>query len=316
MKLRLLSLLILLLSIKANAQTFTVVLTADSHGAAIPSGGVDSLWINEYAAYLRQFYPSVTLVNLAIGGTEIQQVMPRWFHTSLAALNIDTVLSYNPDLVIIEQSGNHTVFASSLGASNSADSNLYCFNYLIDTLKSLGKTFLITGQTPRQKTFIPPVTLTTYYDSSKKINADFQTNNPKYWCDPYPLMEDNIRGKYPWPSALGPDSLHFSNYGNRLYFWVHRDSWVTDSILNNYKAKAVNFSLVRSGANATLSGDFRYNTIYVKGTNDLTNFTTIGTFTAADETTTETVNQTFPHGSYTYLQVVVYSKYLTKTILQ
>lgn len=291
------------------SQTFTVVLTADSHGQNDPPGGSDSLWINQYVVYLRQFYPSVTLVNLAFGGTYIQQVMPNWFWRSDARLNLNTVLSYNPDLVIISQSGNHTI----LGIT--ADSNLYCFNYLIDTLKSLGKSFLITGQAPRQKTFTPPVTLTTYYDSSLKINANFLANNPKYWCDPYPLMMDNIRGKYPWTFCLGPDSLHWSNYGSRMYFWTHRDSWVTDSLLNKYKAEANNYSILKSGSNVTLSGNFRYNSIYVKGSNDLVNFTTIQTFTASDETVTELVNQTFPHSGYMYLQVVVYSKYLSKTML-
>lgn len=305
--------LLLILSVfiitSANAQ-FKIVLTADSHGQNTPPGGVDSLWINEYAAYLRQFYPSVTLVNLAIGGTYIGQVMPAWFWRSDYRLNIDTVLSYNPDLVIISQSGNHTVFGIS------ADSNLYCFNYLIDTLKSLGKAFLITGQAPRQKTFIAPVTLTSYYDSSQKINQNFQTYNEKYWCDPYPLMMDNIRGKYPWTFVLGPDSLHFSNYGERMYFWTHRDSWVTDSLLNIYKAKANSFSLVKSGSNVNLTGTYRYNTIYVNGSNDLSTFTTIQSFVASDETATVSVNQTFPHLGYRYLQVIVYSKYLSKTMLK
>lgn len=302
------SLFISLLIFSASYSQYKVVLTADSHGQNIPPGGTDSLFINQYVSYLRQYFPSVNLINLAIGGTYIQQIMPKWYYLSDSRLNIDTVLSYNPNLVIISQSGNHTVFGKS------ADSNIYCFNYLADTLKRLGIPFVFTGQAPRQKTFIAPITKTTYYDSSKKINSFFALTIPKYWYDTYPLMMDNIRGMVPWPECLGPDSLHWSNYGSRMYFWALRDSWITDSILTNYKAKAVGFSLLKNGDNVTLSGDYRYNTIYVNGSNNLSSFTNLRIFEAVDETQTEQLNYTFPHVGYKYIQIVVYSKYLSKII--
>jgi len=290
--------------------TIRVVLTADSHGESTPPGGNDSLWINILKTELQNYYSTVILTNLSIGGTQIQNVMPTGYPGSNSNLNINKILTYNPDLVIIAQSGNHTVFGVP------ADTSIYCFKYLIDTLNSLGKKFIITGQAPRQKTFVNPITLQSYYDSSKKINSFFQSYIPNNWVDPYPTMEDTIFGKRPWPNVLRSDSLHFSDYGERLYYKIHSNSIIFDSICSDYKGQAINFSFVKVGDSLRLRGDFKYRKIYIYGSNTYTsNYVLLQTYVSNSAILTNEQKTMLDLG-YTWYKIVIYSgrRTLTKTI--
>lgn len=289
--------------------TFKIVLTADSHGAYVPTGGADSMWTAKLKKEFEKYYPTVIFTNLSIGGTQIQGVMPPWYYLTDVRQNIDTVLSYNPDLIIVSQSGNHTVF------HNSADSSIYCFKYLIDTLNTLGKRFVITGQAPRQKTFTLGMTLQSYYDSSQKINDFLRSYIPNSFTDPYLTMEDTVFGYRPWPAVLGPDSLHFSDYGERLYYQCNINNITTDSCLSDFNGQAIGFSLTKNSGNIYLSGKFKYRKIFIYGSYNYSTFTLLYTYTSSSAYL-ENTSKSFADMGYTWYKAIVYSgrKTLTKTV--
>ncbi len=210
---------------------FKIVVSGDSHTQAIPSGGHDSLWVNMLKKYYQQFFDTVTLINLGIGGTYVEQFMPKWYRLSDSRLNIDTCLKLNPDLLVISFSGNHTVFGYS------ADTNIYCFKYAIDTLRKLNKMFMMTGQPPRQKTFVYPVTTKSYYDSSMKINNFFKMYCSNEYVENYKTMEDTVRKMVPWAWVVGGDGLHMANAGERVYYQNHIDSWISKFIVESASCK-------------------------------------------------------------------------------
>lgn len=290
--------------------SLTVVVIGDSYTQHCPSCSPTAcacMFTEQMRVALESKYAYVNFINMGISGTYIQQAMPAWYHLSDYRQSIDSVLKRSPDLIIISYCGNQTVFGQP------ADSSIYCYNYLVDTLNFLGKAFLLSGQCPRQKTFVPPVTLRSYYDSSKKINARLQIIAPGKWADSYPTMEDTVIKYKMWPYCLGPDSLHLSQIGSNRYFNCHMNTNIMDSIMADFDPRAINFKLTKSGSNVVLDGKYKVREIYVSGSTDNVNWGLLHTFSYPQETV-RTVSETFPKSTYTYFKVEVVSGRMRYTV--
>lgn len=289
-----------------NAKTnFKIVLTADSHGLnSWPlTGGYDSIWFNKIGARFRKFYDTVTLYNSTLaGGRTIGSVMPMWYSSPYnlcdaeLPYSIDSVLKFNADLIIISMSGNHTV------NHMPADEAIYCYKYLIDTLNALGKSFIIGGQNPRQKTFTSGMTLASYYDSCTKINNFLISYAPNNYIDTRTTLEDTVFGKRPWPASLCSDSLHFSDNGNDLYTAAYMKNYIVDSCLTDFRGFCTRLALKKQLSNLTLSGFFRYRTINVYGSNDYINYTLYKTYKSGDAKTAY-VSNVFTDAGYTHYKI-------------
>lgn len=293
---------------------FKIIVTGDSHTLNTPPNGWDSIWVNKIKNLFEQYYDTVTLVNMATqGGRTIGSVMPGWFthagtfSNSEPIYSIDTVLKQNPDLIIISYSGNHTV------NSWSADDVIYCYKYLTDTLNSLGKTFIFTGQAPRQKTFIFPITTQTYHDSSLKIDAFIESYHPKGFVNTHEAMHDTGYEHKPKAEYIGPDSLHLSSLGNLVYYQCHIDNFIIDSCLTDFKCSATQFNIKKSSSNIVLDGNYRYRKIIVSGSNDYQNFTEVKKI-YSNNTNLTNVSSTFVDVGYLWYKIEVFSGKLLSTI--
>lgn len=309
-------LFLLILSIRCESQNIKIILTADSHGLnSWPlAGGYDSIWLNKMGVRFKSSYDTVTIINHTLaGGRTIGSAMPMWytspygFGSAEQPYSIDSVLKMNADLIIISMSGNHTV------NHMPADEAIYCFKYLIDTLRSLGKTFIIGGQAPRQKTFTGGMTLQSYYDSCTKINNFLMSYAPKSYVDTRTNLEDTIFGKRPWPAALSSDSLHFSDYGNDLYTEDYMNNFIVDSLLSNFKGRAVDFSFTKVGSNLVLSGSFQYRKITISGSNNYTNYFPVKIIYSNGNIFTS-LTDIFVDPAYIWYKIEIFSGKLLNTI--
>lgn len=299
------------------SDSLTAIGSGDSHIVnSFPIiGGYDSIWFNKMQVRVKGKYNYANFINMAdAGGRTVGSAMPAWYNysscnfcNSEAQYSIDTILKQNPDLIILCFTGNHTV------NHMSADEAIYCFKYLIDTMRSLNKAFVITGQSPRQKTFTGGMTLKSYYDSSQKINAFLQSYAPKSYVENYHNMEDTIFHYRPWPYVLANDSLHWSNAGNELFFENHMNTYIMDSIMADFDPRAINFKLTKSGSNLILSGKYRMREIYISGSNDNSTWTLMQAY-SYPQTSVSTVSETFSKAGYEWYKVEVVSGRMRYTV--
>jgi hypothetical protein len=311
MKQKVLMALFLIMSLFSFSQkitNFQIVVTGDSHTVDGPPGGNDSIWVNKIKKFYEQYFDTVTLVNLGIGGTTTTSLMPDWYGGTNILCNIDRVLSYPSHLIILSSSGNTTVVQQ-----KPADSSIKHFKYLVDTLRSLKKAFILTGQDARQKTFVAPITAQTYHDTSTRINNWMKSYCPKNYVDVYTRDYDNVVGLRPWPYVLRGDSLHKSDLGHRLYYQSHIENWIIDSTLSDFKAQMINLSVLKSGSNVKIAGKIRYKTLEIWGSNNYSSFVLLNSRNAADEREYEIVNTLVPHLGYKYIKVIAIGRRTTKT---
>lgn len=291
-------------------QNLRLVVIGDSHTVDTPPSGGDSIWVNRLAVYLRQFFPTVTVTNLGKGGLSTVHMMPNWYGGTSLNDNIDTALTYHPDLLIISSSGNSTVVRQ-----EPADTSIKQFKYLVDTLRGLNRVFILTGQDARQKTFVAPITAQTYHDTSTRINNWMLSYCPRNYANTYKRDYDNVVGLRPWPYVLRNDSLHKSDIGHKLYYEAHKETPVIDSILTYFKASARNIRAIWNGFNITVSGTFRYKYVKIYGSNNYSTFALLHTFETdpAYEREEQQFSQTFANG-YTYYKIEIIGRRSTKTI--
>lgn len=295
-----------------------LVISGDSHTVAVPSGGSDMLWVNKFKVFLEQYFPAVTLVNLGTGGTTIGGFMPVSYTYTVEpctlcqpnpALNIEAVLSNNPDFVIVSFSGNQ--FTNRMPVSEV----IYCYTTIIDILRNANIKFLITSQGPRDRTFFAPVTAQSYYNDSTAVNVFLKAYAPDEYADTYKYMYDTINGLRPWSYLVDGGGLHYNDIGNQTYYEAHLRPKIINNLLNDYKAYAENFVLVKEGGNIRFSGNLRYSSINISGSNDNITFTPIDTYNVVgDERIIVPVDESFTDTGYLWYKIEITAKRLSKTI--
>lgn len=295
-----------------------LLVSGDSHTVWVPPGGFNMVWVNKLKSFFEQYFPQVTLTNLGIGGTTIGGCMPSSYTYTVEPctlcqpdplLNIETILSYNPDFVVISFSGNQ--FTNRMPVSEVE----YCYTTIIDILRNNNIKFLITGQGPRDRTFFAPVTAQTYYNDSTAVNTFLKQYAPNEYCDTYEYMYDTINGLRPWSYLMDTGGLHYNDIGNQEYLNAHLRSKSLDDFLNDYKASTKDFSFTKSGSNIEFSGIIRYNTIEIYGSNDNSTYDLINTYTTpGEERDFVIVNESFVDTGYLWYKIKIIGKRLTKTI--
>lgn len=166
-----------------------------------------------YRYLLRQrfglYYDNVTEVKLCLGGEDVTDGMPNWYPGTITARNIDSALNSNPDLILIEYAGNH--FADKVPF----DTIKWCYEYLADTLTSLGKRFIFTSSMPRKTTFDAPLTYIEYQDTAIQFNNWLYENYPLNSVNVFTNLYDPAINK-PVFGYLGSDSLHWNATGYQI----------------------------------------------------------------------------------------------------
>lgn len=298
--------------------TLQFVVSGDSHTAYVPAGGSDKMWVNMLKVYLDQYFPYVQLTNLGIGGTTIGGFMPESYEYTVEVcdlcqpnplLNIETVLTYNPDFVIVSFSGNQITNRMPVSEI------IYCYTTVIDILRANNIKFLVTSQGPRDRTFFAPVTAQSYYDDCIEVNDFLKSYCPDEYADTYEYMYDTINGLRPWSYLVDGGGQHFKDEGQQTYLEAHLRTKALDDFLTDYKASAKGFSLIKNGGNIEFSGLIRYNTIEVYGSNNNTTFSLIDTYNTPDEERDfVNVSESFTDTGYLWYKVVIIGKRQTKTI--
>lgn len=295
------------------------VVSGDSHTNYIPPGGESMMWVNKFKVLLEGYFPAVTLTNLGIGGVSISSFMPSSYTYAGSTctiscnpdltLNIDAVLALNPDFIVVSFSGNQIV------AQMTTSEIIFCYTTVIDMLRATGKKFIITSQGPRDRTFTPPVTAQTYYDDSITVNNFLKGYCPNEYADTYEYMYDNINGLRPWSYLVDVGGLHYKDAGQQTYLEAHIKTKAFDNFLNDYKASAKSFSLIKNGNNIKFSGIIRYNNIKTYGSNDNITFSLINTYNTPDEERDfVNVNESFTDTGYLWYKIEIVGKRQTKTI--
>lgn len=194
------------------------------------------------------YYSSVQEVKLCTGGETIKTAMPDWYPGTNTSKNIDTALRSNPDLIILEYSGNH--FANKIFL----DTVKYCYDYLADTLRALGKRFVFTSATPRQTSFSSPITYTTYQDTAIAFNTWLYANYPNESVNIFDNLYNQSLDK-PEPTYLGSDSLHWNPTGYQIFADdIFEQSPVIDTLVLYEKPRIYNISMVLEGDSVVISG--------------------------------------------------------------
>lgn len=277
----------------------------------------DSLWTYKLDNIFRQYYDTVTAYHLAIGGRTIGSFLPAYYTTapwpfcqSDASVNITTMLSYNADLNVITWTSNH--FANGMPC----DTVIKHFKWAIDTLRGLGKKFILTSIYPRQRLWQwAGVDAYTYRDSALKFDAWLKTYAPKERVDIWTRLYDTLLGYKLFSMYMRPDSLHTNWTGSDQIFEAHLDNYIVDSCLADFKGKAYNFSLKKIGGNLMLTGKNKCRAVIVSVSNNNTDFIRYKRFVAANNNFQST-NQVFADIGYTWYKVELITgrrKY-TKTV--
>ena len=298
--------------------TFTICYTGDSNSQScyITCG---SLWTYKLDNIFRQYYDTVTAYHLAIGGRTIGSFMPSYYTTapwplcqSDAAVNITTMLSYNADLNVITWTTNH--FANGMPC----DTVIKHFKWAIDTLRGLGKKFILTSIYPRQRLWQwPGVDAFTYKDSCIKFDTWLQTYAPEERVDIWTALYDTLLGYKMFSRYMRPDSLHTNWTGSDLILDGHLNNYIVDSCLTDYKGYGLNFSLAKLNDSIKISGDCKFRKIVFSGSNDYSTFYELETVTTSGPSF-ETISTGIPDYGYIWYKIVLFtgkSRYtLTKRI--
>lgn len=247
------TLLILLIPFYTMAQSgnIKIAFMGDSYcnGCCVAVVGDDRPEAFRYLIKQRflQYYSSVTEIKLCTGGETIKTAMPDWYPGTNTTKNIDTALRSNPDLIILEYSGNH--FANKIFL----DTVKYCFDYLADTLRSLNKRFVFTSSTPRQTSFSSPVTYVTFQDTAKAFNTWLYANYPNESVNIFDNLYSIALNK-PVPAYLGSDSLHWNATGYQIFADdLFEGSAVIDTLVAYEKPRMYNVGMSLSGDSVTVS---------------------------------------------------------------
>lgn len=189
-----------------------------------------------------QYYTTVTEVKLCLGGEDIRDAMPNWYPGNIPTRNIDAALSNNPDFIILEYAGNHFADLHSL------DTIKWCYQYIADTLNSLGKKFLFTSAMPRQTSFDPPMTYSDYQDSAMLFNTWLLATFPNNSVDCFTNLYNPATDK-PIANLLGSDSLHWNAAGYQIIADdIFEQAAVIDSLCGFEKIRLFNMRMVLNQA--------------------------------------------------------------------
>lgn len=303
---------------------FKIVVTGDSNpyslAGGVPGGGLPNVsyrFSDKLAAYHDPHYDTVTYTNISYGGRTIGSFMPSWYttdyylQTSDPIVSITTSLALNPDLLIFSFSTNH--FANGVPL----EEVIYCFKYCIDYLRSIGQKFIFTGAFPRQRLWYGVgVDAVVYQNLTVQFMEWAQAYAPLEYVENYETTYDYVTGYRPKQELLSNDLLHFNVAGHEVEYLNHIDNVIIDrTILSPHKAKAVNFSLKKSGLNISLTGNIQYRRIFVYTSNDRINFTFYKMF-KGDPSKTVSLNETFTDNGEVWYKIIIITgaKTLTKTI--
>ena len=255
--------------------TLRIVFMGNSHCNGAGATTEDSTYRGRIVTYLKTIYPTVIVCKLCNGGETTWAAMPNWYSGSWPAVNIDTAIKFKPDFVFMEYSGNDIV---SLGMTvDQTERNL---RYLHDTLTALGIKLAITGNAPRQKTFVNGLTQQGYKDTSLAINAWLQANYPDDYVNIWDtLLRTDNSGKAK-SEYLYSDSLHFNNTGHRKFAETVLNSPVFQRLTCNCRGQAIGFSMTKEGDSLRVKSlEMAAGRIVISGSDDYSSFTPIVTYT-------------------------------------
>lgn len=217
--------------------------------------------------HLERFYSTVTQIKLCSGGEDITDAMPDWYPGAITARNIDTALRSQPDLIIIEYSGNH--FADLVPY----DTILACYQYIADTLASLGQRYVFTSSTPRKVTFDAPLTYVEYQDTAQQFNSWLYSNYPDNSVNIFTSLYDPSINK-PYFDYLGSDSLHWNATGYEFIYLDILTSTIIDTLTAYEKPRLYNVAMALDGDSVDITAaTIRAKNITISGSDDGTTFT-------------------------------------------
>lgn len=292
------TLLFILFWLPASAQSITIAYLGDSHC----NGGFglgDSNWINRTNRFFFDQGFTVTSYKFCTGGETIRTNMPNWYPGHVSGKSIDDALAVNPDILFFLQSGNHTAFGIK------QDTSKYCYNYIADTLRELGKRFMFSSIGPRQNTYSGGMNFASYNAQADSLNAWLYQQFPGQIFNIWDTLRDKATNK-PYADLLRVDSLHYLAPGHRrMWQMTVHDSPAIDTITGLDKIHACNMVFTPEGIQFS-SARIKYMQIF--GSHDGISFTQV----SYDELTD---NLFFPITGYEWVKVIVsnYSRKITIT---
>lgn len=287
--------IILFFATSINAQTIRLAFAGDSHC----NGGFglgDSNWLNRTRQFFIDRGYSVQSYKFCSGGETIRTNMPSWYPGSGIGKTLDDILAVNPDIIFFLQSGNHTAFGIK------QDTSKYCYTYISDTLRLLGKRFMFSSIGPRQNTYTNGMNFASYNAQADSLNSWLYATFPGQIFNIWDTLRNKSTNK-PYAYLLRSDSLHYEAPGHRrIWQMTIRDGKVIDTLAGYDKIHAYNMSFAE-GLLSFSSANIKYITIF--GSNDGINFIQLD----YEEFTTSTK---FSIPVYKYIKIVV--RNATKTI--
>lgn len=194
------------------------------------------------------YYSTVTEEKICLGGETIRSGMPPWYPGSNASRNIDVALATNPDLILLQYSGNH--FANGIRY----DTVKYCYQYLADTLRSLGKRFIFCSANPRKVSFPGGGTYITYQDTAMQFNSWLYANYPDNSVNVFDHLYDPAINK-PVFGYLGSDSLHWNPTGYQIFADdIFEESSIIDTLIAFEKPRLYNITMTADGDSVEIAG--------------------------------------------------------------
>lgn len=290
------------------SDTLRIVFMGNSHCNGAGATTDDSTYRGRIVTYLKTIYPHVIVCKLCNGGESTWAAMPNWYSGSWPAVNIDTAIKFNPDFVFMEYSGNDIV---SLGMT--VDETERNHRYLHDTLTALGIKLAMTGNAPRQKTFVNGLTQQGYKDTSLAINSWLQANYPDHYVNIWDtLLRADNSGKAK-SEYLYLDSLHFNNTGHQKFAQTVLNSPVMQQLTCNCKGMALGLSITKVGDSVRIyASDIVAGRVELYGSNDLSNYVLLNYW----KMPTGVFDKKHYGSTYMYYQVRILSGYrptMTKT---
>ena len=128
-------------------QAVKIVILGSSTAAGGGASSKSNSWVGKYESYLKSVNPENKVINLAVGGFKIYQIMPTGFVPPWGAVNtsknITTGLSHNPDAIIINLPTNDAV------AEVPVNEQLVNYNKILDLADAQKVPVWITTTQPR-----------------------------------------------------------------------------------------------------------------------------------------------------------------------